>query len=77
MARFRLHFEHVSEACFPLIREFCKGKNIRVTKAVMSETFRGQALVTVSCENKRGANKVRDFIWNNLNGGAYCEVKKV
>ena len=77
MNRFDLSMEHVSSAAFPKIREFCKGKGIRVTKAAMSEIFTGQAVVRVSCENKRGANKVRDFVWNEINGGAYCSVEKV
>lgn len=77
MARFLINCEHIGPKAFPKIRESCKGKGIRITKAVMDELFLGQAWITVSCEDKRGANKVRDFIWNEINHGAYCNIERL
>lgn len=77
MALFRIQAEHFRSSAIADVREFVKGKGIRVTKAKMDEIFTGHVHITVSCDNKRGANKVRDFIWDQINGGAYCSVDKV
>lgn len=69
--------EHVRPSEMGSIKKFCKEKKIRVTKIAMDETFTNLVRVRVSGDTKRVANKVRDFIWDNINNGAYCDVKKV
>lgn len=61
----------------PRVREFCKEQKIRVTKMEMDALFTNQANIRVSGDTKRVANKVREFIWDELNGGAWCEITKV
>ncbi len=77
MAIFVLSSEHTRSSAFDRVREFCKGKKIRVTKTWMDEIFTNFAHIRISCESKRDANKVQKFIWEEINHGAHCEIKKI
>jgi len=77
MAVFIVSAEHVHELELPRIVAFCKENKIRVTKSAMDTTFRGFAMLRIVGDTKRVANKVRKFIWDEINGGASCEIKKV
>jgi hypothetical protein len=77
MAMYRISAEHVSESGLQRIRDFCAANKIRVTKAAMSETFTDQVSVRISADpKKKSAAKVRNFIWDHVNGGAWCEIAK-
>lgn len=77
MAKFKIEYEGAKPENFTLIRQFCKGRGVRITKARMSPTFTHQAHLSLSCDTRRGATAVQKFIWDSINHGAFCEIKKV
>lgn len=77
MAVFQINAEHVSSFRIEDIKAFCKKNKIRVTKIWMDEVFKSFVHVRIVGETKRVANKVQDFIWDEVNGGAFCEIIKV
>lgn len=76
MPIFNISAEHVSEQELDRIRAFCKEKKIRVTKASMDAIFTNFVHVRVVGDSKVVANRVRKFIWDEVNGGAFCEIKR-
>lgn len=77
MAMFSVSAEHVPARAIKDIREFAKKNKIRLTRIDMDEMFTNVVRIRVSGDTKRVANKVRDFIWNEINGGAWCDVKAI
>lgn len=73
---YNIKAEHVRPSEMQRIKDYCKENKIRVTKISMDETFTNFVHVRVSGKTVRVANKVRDFIWDEVNGGAFCEVTK-
>lgn len=76
MPMFNISAEHVNERDLDRIRAFCKEKKIRVTKSRMDETFTNFVHVRVSGDSKVVANKVRKFIWDEVNNGAFCKIRR-
>ena len=77
MTLYKISAEHVSQDSVGEIRQFCREQMIRVTKIKMDDLFSNYIHIRVAGDTRRVATNVRDFIWENINGGAYCDIQRI
>lgn len=76
MARYLLTASGFRMEDGPKLRAACKGSGVRITGIKMDQVFLNTGLITVSCENKRGATKVQNILWDDIGCGC-VEIDKL
>jgi hypothetical protein len=80
MARFLITCEGFRSGDGATLRAALKAKKpkkpVRITGIRSDKVFTNTGLITVSCENMRGANLVRNILWDDMYKGC-VEIEKL